>query len=97
MHRAPALSIEQVQAYYPVAVNMWVQGDLAFGRGDGGEDDFGGFDGVGGAEHEAEAVGVGGRVEGVVEDAEVHLPLAQVGGGDEGDAGREGGRLDLGG
>ena len=40
---------------------------------------------------EAQAVDVGGRVERVIEDADVHCPFAQVGGADEGYARWEGG------
>ena len=50
--------------------------DVALRVGDKLECHFGRFDGVGGAELEAQAVDVGGRVERVVEDADVHCPFA---------------------
>ena len=82
MHGTPALRIQQIQTYNPVAVDVWVQRDLALGLGEGLEDDFGRFDGVGGGEGEAQPVDVGRGVDGVVEDADVHGPFAEVGGGD---------------
>lgn len=92
MHRTPALRIQQVQTYNPVAVDVRVHRDGAVrGRE---EDDFGRFDGVRGGEVETQAVLVGGRVDGVVEDGNIHLPFFQVGGGDERYAGWEG-ALDL--
>jgi len=95
VHGAPALGVEQVEADDAVAIDVRVQGDLAVdGAGEGQEDDFGRLDGVGGGEEEAEAVVVSRRVDGVVGDGKVHLPFAEVWGGDEGDAGGEG-ALDL--
>lgn len=59
------------------------------------EDDFGGFDGVGGGEGEFQAVVFFGAVEWVVEDSDVHFPGFEVGGRDEGYAWGEG-TLDFG-
>ena len=63
--------------------------DVAAGVGNQLERYFGRLDGVGGGELEAQAVDVGGWIDGVVEDADVHCPFAEVGGADEGDAGWE--------
>jgi hypothetical protein len=92
VHRTPALRVQQIQAYDPVAVDVGVHRNGAVGGGE--EDYFGRFDRVGGGEGELEAVLVGRRVEGVVEDRDVHLPFFEVGRGDEGYAGGEG-ALDL--
>ena len=73
---------------------MGMERDLAFWVCEVLEYDFGRFDRVGAGECEAQAVDVGWWVDGVVEDADVHGPFAQVGGGDEGYAWGEG-ALDL--
>ena len=90
MHGTPTLRIQQIQTYDAVTVDVRVERDFPLGARDLCEDYFGGFYGVGGGEHEAEPVLVGGGVEGVVEDGHVHLPFAEIGGGDEGYAWWEG-------
>lgn len=84
MHGTPTLRVQQIEAYDPIAVDVRVQGDAAVGRGQ--EDDFGRFDRVGGGEVEAQTVLLCGRVDGIVEHGDVHLPFFQVGRGDECDA-----------
>jgi hypothetical protein len=93
MHRTPPLSVQQIQANNAIAVNVRVHGNRALRRRS--ELHLGRFDRVGVGESEPQAVEVCGRVDGVVEDGDVHLPFFEVGRGDEGDAGWEG-ALDLG-
>lgn len=90
MHWAPTLRIQQVQADDAIGIDVRMQRNLPLRATQSHKDHLGSLDGVAGAEHEFEAVDVGGRVEGVVEDGEIHLPFAEVGGGNEGDAGGKG-------
>jgi len=88
---APAGAAEQVEADDAVAVDVRVHGDGPRGLGAGDEDDFGDFDGVVAREAEAQAEGLR-EVDGVrIQDLDVHVPFGEVGRGDEGDAGGEGG------
>lgn len=67
-----------------------MQRDLAFRIGEREERDLGCFNRVVLAEEEAESVRFVGWVDGVVGDGDVHVPFAEVLGGDEGDAWWEG-------
>ncbi len=94
VHRTPSLTIQQVQTYNTIRVDVRVQRYLSHRVFTYLEGYLWSFDRVGRREDEAQPVCRGGWVERVVENGEVHRPFAEVGSGDEGDAWREG-ALDL--
>ena len=96
LHGTPALTRQQVETDYAVAVDMRMEGDGARGRGGADEDDFRCFDRVRCAEGELQAVRVvcvhwmrGG-------DRDVHCPDLEVGGGYQSDARGEGAGVEFG-